>query len=636
MNLQSLLSLEEELIQKAINSKYADELADVFGSSTASTVDKINKELLSTRFGISDFVHNKLILDLIYTYLTLSGLKNATDILHNCFECQSQSEFYFIEGVKSNVIPPLCEKLHVAFLNSKFEFKGGKFIRGKSKNNLIEKGAVYTKSNIVTDIVETTLNNAIQVNSDLNNLAILDFACGTGRFYESIIETLSSKYGISSSKSVLKYVYAIDIDPIAINITRLKAINLLDEVTNEKISIISNQIILRNALVRESMFIEDNNALKATDLNGLTNGKFDVVVSNPPYLVLKINKNKDNNELVNKIQNQVQYFRKSGFYHYSIEGMLNYYQLSIEAILSMVKPNGEIGIICPSSLFADISATKLRKHLLLKHKLRKIKYFAEKEQLFDNVSQATNIFYLQKAGVTNTIEVEENDTKFIVNLSLIKQLFPAQMEIPFITHTEWNILTKLSSVKKLKQIPNIRNRRGELDLTLFKEFITNQKTPFRLVRGNMIAEDGIKDINNEFVSESFINAKSSDFIKNDYKRKRLICQQISNAGLKKRLKFVLCDESDILGNSCNYLSADERTLSKLNLVLNSNILNWRFKITSTNNHINNYELDELPIADLDLIDEKYNYNNQTELDEYIGQIYGLEKEEIKFITQKVG
>lgn len=36
-------------------------------------------------------------------------------------------------------------------------------------------------------------------------------------------------------------------------------------------------------------------------------------------------------------------------------------------------------------------------------------------------------------------------------------------------------------------------------------------------------------------------------------------------------------------------------------ILNSSLLNWRFKITSTNNHINNYELDELPIINLDTV-----------------------------------
>jgi adenine-specific DNA-methyltransferase len=49
-------------------------------------------------------------------------------------------------------------------------------------------------------------------------------------------------------------------------------------------------------------------------------------------------------------------------YQYSIEGMLNYYQLSIEMILRLTKTKGQIGIICPSSLFADLTSAKLRKH----------------------------------------------------------------------------------------------------------------------------------------------------------------------------------------------------------------------------------------------------------------------------------
>ncbi|GAP71825.1 methylase [Candidatus Symbiothrix dinenymphae] len=629
MNLQNLLSYEEKLIQNEINSKYATKLGDMLDVPTEEILNEVNADLGDTDCGIAINIHSKLTLDLIYTYLSARGF--SKEVLQNNFECAGHTNFSIIENITAQEVPTLCEDLHIAFLNSKFEYQKGKFVRGKSKNNLIEKGAVYTKFNIVKEIVETTIENYAGHNSDLSNVAILDFACGTGRFYENIVNTLISKYGIAANDAILKHIRAIDIDPAAINITRLKAIDFLNEITEENINTISKNIILRNALVRDGVFAEEN-ALKNDDLDGLVNGKFDIVVSNPPYLVLKVNKDKA--DLAAKIQNQVAYFRNSGLYHYSVEGMLNYYQLSIEAILSMVKPNGEIGIICPSSLFADISATKLRKHLLLSHNLRKIKYFAEKEQLFENVTQATNIFYLQKSGTTNTIEVEDADSKFTVDLELVKQLFPEQMEIPFITQVEWSILKKVSEKKKLKNIPLVRNRRGELDLTLFKDYITTQKTSFRLVRGNMICESGIKDINDEFVSEAFIQAKSGDFIKNDFKRKRLVCQQISNAGLKRRLKFVFCNETDILGNSCNYLSGDENILSKLNLILNSSLLNWRFKITSTNNHINNYELDELPIADLQLIDENYKYQSQRELDEYIGSIYGLEKDELQFILQK--
>lgn len=631
MSLQFLLNYEQELIQKTINSKYLSDDTVLFNISSNDIYERINKDLYNNDSGVVSYIHNKIIVDLIYTYLSKRQLQQ---IMTNVFECLGLSDFSIIPNVQTEEIPSLCEKLHIAYLNSKFEYKNGYFTRSKSKNNLIEKGAVYTKYSIAKDIVETTLVNAHKSNSDFHNISILDFACGTGRFYESIVKTLAIKYGIPTDESILKHVYAIDIDPVAVNITRLKAINLLDEISEDKIQAVSNHIILRNALIRNNMFLENAEAMRYNDLGGLINAKFGVVVSNPPYLVLKINKNKGDSDLAEKIQKQVSYFRDSGIYRYSIEGMLNYYQLSIEAMLSMTKPKGELGIICPSSLFADVSAKKLRKHLLLKHKVREINYFPEKEQIFENVTQATNIFYLQKSGKTDTIKVKVNDSNFTIDLELVNQLFPEQMEIPFISKTEWGILKKLSSIKKLKQIKSVRNRRGELDLTLFKKYITTDKTPFRLIRGNMISENGIKDINGEYVLKGFIKNKAEDFVNNDFMHERLVCQQISNTGVAKRLKFVFCHETDILGNSCNYLSADKMILKKLSLLLNSSILNWRFKITSTNNHINNYELGELPIADLNKIDGNFKYKNQNQLDEYVGHIYGLNEEEIQLTAQK--
>ena len=635
MSVNYLLELEEELIKNEISSKFLDFQNDFLKTIDNQLIDEIKANLSDTENGVPVLVHNKLILNLIYTFLVSKGVPDTTYILLNIFENNGSEKFSIIDNIDVSNIPFLADELHTNFLNSKFEYQKGKFTRIKSKINLIEKGAVYTKSNIVKEIVNTTIDNADKNTSEFDKLKILDFACGTGRFYENIVSRLFEKYKIEPKNSVLNNVYAIDVDPVAVNITRLKALSFLDVINDDNTAIIKNNIILRNTLIRSDMFDADETInLKSNDFGGLINAQFDVIVSNPPYLVLKINRNKGNEELAQRIQNQVTYFRNSGVYHYAIEGMLNYYQLSIEAMLTMLKPKGELGVICPSSLFGDISSTKLRKYLLQNHKVRKIKYFAENEQLFENVTQATNIFYLQKSGQTTSIKVEEKNEKFSINFSLIKELFPSQMEIPFISQAEWDILKKMSKAKKLKHIPNVRNRRGELDLTLFKKFITKQKTPFRLVRGNMIGENEIKNINGEYVLEDFIEKKTDDFIKNDFKRKRLICQQISNAGQNKRLKFVFSDETDILGNSCNYISADENTLKKLYLLLNSNILNWRFKITSSNNHINNYELDELPIADLNLIDENFKYKSQAHLDEYVGKIYGLNTEEIKLVTQQ--
>src|SRR5690606_15035821 len=333
---------------------------------------------------------------------------------------------------------------------------------------------------------------------------------------------------------------------------------------------------------------------------------------------------------------EIQFFKTSGVYNYSIEGMLNYYQLSIEMIVKLTKENGEIGIICPSSIFADLTASRLRKFLLNNNTLRFIRYYPEASNLFDNVAQSTVIFYLKKGGVSDMIKIEHKNDKFKVALKTINKVFDKNQEIPLIDEVGWSILSKLSNHKRIKDFSFIRNKRGELDLTQYKDCILKGvKTDYRLVRGNMITIDGVVDKNDEFVSiDEFVNRKSKDFVENDLNKPRLICQQISNVDLRKRLKFTFSAPKDILANSCNYINSlrSIEDLKKLHLLLNSELLNWRFKITSSNNHVNNYELDELPIVDLDSFELSDFSDDET--NETICKLYGLTKTETNYILGK--
>lgn len=617
MEIKKLIALEDHLIyQEAINLLNAE---DPFAPITPEVLENANAQIPK----IAARVHREFLLELISIFVS-SKFSNGDDIMQVCFD----NRLVNLSGVSiSNIdsIPSLCEQLHISYLNSKFSFslKSSK-IRSKSKEQLIELGAVYTQSHIAKNIVDETFAN---LSVPLEDAKVLDFACGTGRFYENIIMHFEDK-----KKAVLSNVYAIDLDINALSITRLKALSYIAIISKKECDTLCKHIVLKDGLRKNNSFFPEPLHISPTDLDGLTEAGFDAIVSNPPYLVLKPNKSKAGVGGSDKIQEQVTYYRNCGYYQYSIEGMLNLYQLAIERMLQMLKPNGEMGIICPSTLFGDVSAKKLRKHLLLRNNVRSIRFFAEKIPLFENVNQATNIFILQKGGTTSDITISEEKDVFHVNISLVQELFPDNLEIPTIKSLEWDILRKLSSLKKLKQIPSIRNRRGELDLSICKEFVTSSQTPYRLVRGNMIGETEVKDINGEFVLESFIPTRSKDYRTYDFNRKRLICQQISNGGLRRRLKFVYCASSDVLGNSCNYISSDEETLAKLYLILNSSVLNWRFKITSSNNHINNYELDELPIIELDKVDASFSYSSQEELDEYIGTLYGLSKDERELIA----
>ena len=150
----------------------------------------------------------------------------------------------------------------------------------------------------------------------------------------------------------------------------------------------------------------------------------------------------------------------------------------------------------------------------------------------------------------------------------------------------------------------------------------------------MISGNSIIDINHEYVKLDFFNKKSQDYLSNDKGKRRLVCQQISNMTQRIRLRFVECESNDVLGNSCNYITIAENKIPQMKVLLNSALLNWRFKITSTNNHINNYELDELPIINLNLISSEIIEMDEICRNREICYLYGLDSEEVNFIINK--
>ncbi len=619
---------------------YKDEIKPV----SSEDIHLINANLLLTdETNIAFKVHKQLVNSLICAYVN-AKFPNQANKLKSVFQFEKNETIEDFTQKHISEIPVIVEELHIAFLNSEFSINNGKLTRKKSKHHLRENGAVYTLKDITNEIVENTIHNAIQQNVNPKEITCLDFACGTGRFYFEAVDILKEKYNLTLQHIFCNNLFAVDIDETALSVLRCKVIALFTEIDSEIINALSINIINRNALIPKATLLSaDGNSIDlANDFqNVFAKGGFNVVFSNPPYCLLKVNKKANEQQKLNgyyvnlqsKVLNEINFFRTSGVYQYSIEGMLNYYQLSIEMILRLTKPNGQIGIICPSSLFADLTSAKLRKHILTSHKLHFIRYYPEAARLFENVSQSTVIFFLQKNGRTDKIGIEISDNTFEIDFATIKNVFPTNFEIPLIDEMGWSILAKISKKKKVKEIQFIRNRRGELDLTLFKPFITTKNTGWRLVRGNMIGENGVIDKNGEFVEiENFLNKKSDDFKINDYNKERLICQQISNVDMHKRLKFVFCEKTDILGNSCNYIVSirKEEDLKKLFFILNSELLNWRFKITSSNNHINNYELDELPIVDLDSFELSDISDN-----EKICKLYDLTKAETNYILGNV-
>ena len=79
---------------------------------------------------------------------------------------------------------------------------------------------------------------------------------------------------------------------------------------------------------------------------------------------------------------------------------------------------------------------------------------------------------------------------------------------------------------------------------------------------------------------------------------RLAIQGVTGTDDARRLKAAIVNAGIFLGNSANYIrlqpNADYSQLF-FSTLLNSTLIEWRFRLTSSNNNVNNYEVDALPL-----------------------------------------
>ncbi len=347
-------------------------------------------------------------------------------------------------------------------------------------------------------------------------------------------------------------------------------------------------------------------------------GGFDVIVMNPPYERLKVDissyKDLPNGDDLyredrKKTEHKVKLYKDSGQYPLTARGVLDMYKLFIEKAIRLASAKGSVSFIVPFSLLGDISCSALRQHIFHNTVVGTVLCLPENAQIFNQVSQAFCIMGFAKGGKTESFNVFMGVSS-VSPLSYKKQarvtvqdldiVSPMSFSVPLCDEYSWEVLRKMHQHPALKKHSEIYNLRGEFDLTVGKKFIGANAQKDILIRGNHIKsyclsfDQGSLDYvdRERLINKGILGAKHQYL-----DRPRLAGQQIANMGLNKRLKFALVS-SGVLANSCNFVYVNDDGVFSIYYLLgllNSFLMNWRFKLTSTNNHVNNYELDELPI-----------------------------------------
>jgi Alw26I/Eco31I/Esp3I family type II restriction m6 adenine DNA methyltransferase len=500
-------------------------------------------------------------------------------------------------------------------------------------------------------------------------LRTVDPACGTGIFLISAFyemqKAVRNALGILEKKAqnkreIIKMLqnsrmslYGVDMDAGAIEVADI-SLRILESGNIESLSETRYGVTLKkgNSLIslgglagnaNHQHFFKDSIARmpfewqnEFQDVFVDENRGFDFVVMNPPYERLKPNYAEFMREQLISgqrevhmsryddykfhMQENIRYFRESNEFGLATSYSLNTYQLFIERALHIARKGGSIGCIVPSNILSDVSAQLLRRELILKNHIHRIDDFPESARIFPGVTQSVSILVFTRGGMTDAFEIglqnscirdARRDQKLVMKKERIEQIMGDSLVIPRVSATGLASLELMHKHPSLSSIDWIAIRRGELDLTLDKRFISHSTSNTRMIRGSHIRRFRLTESGRipEFVLlDKFKKTLEASKRLEHVLVRRIACQQISNMGQRWRLKFAPIEAGTVLSNSCNYLVChvpdQTRILDLLLGILSSELLNWRFQISNSNNHVSIRELQNLPIVPPSSIDKR--------------------------------
>lgn len=467
-------------------------------------------------------------------------------------------------------------------------------------------GSYYTSLEL-TDVMMKEL--VFQILKDKNHLCDMKFlepCVGTGNFVFSYLKEVKNLgYDKDVVTKIINNIYVCDINELALDTYKTILIELCKEFFDISLS---DDYFLTH--VGKTLLIDISsdditfNSISDVFPSEVVGDGFDIVVTNPPYRNLKAERSQYKNQVdYENVKLKFSKLSKLLKSHFTLStyGVLNIYKVFVEDIISNYSANtGYISLLIPSSILSDKTCEKIRTYLLKNTNIYSIKAIPEENRFID-ACQSLCAMFLKKGGKTKYINVTKNYCQDPTQVTKIdaKDINDSinGNSIVAIDEHEYKLLKQMKNYPTVKDIPFIKNFRGELDLTVNKEFITKEKTDYPLLRGRHIGYYFLSEQKElEYVHEDFANLTNKEYY---IHRPRIACQQIANMSKERRVIFSYVDENYILGNSCNFISVLPNEFNiDIYMILglfNTKIINWFFKLTSSNNHINNYEIDSFPV-----------------------------------------
>lgn len=411
----------------------------------------------------------------------------------------------------------------------------------QNKKSLTKKttGKFYTPLEIGKPLVEALAKYILSLNK--RKVSIIDPFCGDGRLIVWLLEKIDSP-NLHVDISLWDY------DDVAIKDAEKNVLSILKKL---KLS----YTIKKKRVDTFKEFYKD------TYEEG-----FDVVVTNPPWDIVKPDKTelshldqlaKENyisslKQFSNRLLNDYPLSKPNQMY---AGWGVNLARIGTEVAIRLAAKQGFIGIVSPASLLADQNSVALREWLFENHHCKEVNYFPAESRLFEGVDLASISLIIIKSTQQNGILLTSFDKrakiasqeKLSISTNFLKSI-DYKLPISFGFKS-----TNLKQLEKLQSLPYFQGLESpelgglwsgrELDETNHKSWLSPTGTHL-FVKGRMVDRFTYSTKPNTFVSES----KKSEVPKSaNYHR--LAWRDVSRPTQKRRIIATIIPPGWVAGNS---------------------------------------------------------------------------------------
>ncbi len=393
---------------------------------------------------------------------------------------------------------------------------------------------------------------------------------------------------------------------------------------------------------------------------------FDLVITNPPWEILKPDRRELSN--LNKAEKK-EYLKRLKKYdsflseEYSMSQPLkkfagwgtNLSRVGLELCTKIVKKGGYVMVVLPASFLADDQSINLREHLFKNKNVLNIAYYPAEARLFKNAdTTSTTLIFSNKSvngstiGFDLSIYEKELEIRIQENLVVERDSFKKiGYIVPVNTGPQGlKILEKLShsfeswgAIEK-KEFDELWAGR-EIDETGSKNWLEDNGEGVKFVKGRMIGRFQIKETPFQSVGKKNWTPPPST------KHERIVWRDVSRPSQKRRLIATIIPGGTVAGNSlgvCYYKDGDKVALRILLGIMSSLCFEFQLKTHLATGHVSLSSIRKVHIPDRsdftkfsqvhDLVEQLLagDGSKRNTLEAYVSKrVYSLDKKEFEVI-----